>query len=608
VERGRFEERLKALPTKPGVYLFKNAAGKVLYVGKASSLRHRVRSYFSASGASSPKPQKIVAQAHDLDFFVTDSEQEALILENTLIKRHRPGYNVRLKDDKSYPYIKVSLAEEWPRVFSTRRVEDDGARYFGPFASARSVRHTLDLLRRLFRYCSPRSPITGTKSRPCFDFFIGRCAGACSGEISREDYRETIHEIVLFLEGKTEAVVRQLRQKMEAAADALDFEKAAFLRDQLRAVEDVVAEQKTSAVGRADADIIAFASDRNDACAQVFFIRGGSLVGKEDFSLEGARHEEPGRIIASFIKQFYSSATHVPREILLQIQPDEVEVIRSWLESRRGRKVNLIVPQRGEKKKLVDMVARNAVQALEQMQAKWLADSGRTAGAVHELQQYLRLPAPPKRIECYDISDIQGSSAVGSMAVFEDGRPKTSAYRRFKIRAVPGIDDYAMMQEVLRRRFGRFKSDDGSSWAAAPDLVLIDGGKGHLSAAADVMRELGVDTVPLASLAKENEDVFLPGEPLPLALPRNSPALYLLQRVRDEAHRFALSYHLRVRRKAAMISALDLPGIGPKRRRALMRRFGTVPRIREASVEELASVPGISRALAANVKKYLQTT
>ncbi len=608
MERGRFEERLKALPAKPGVYLFKNAAGKVLYVGKASSLRHRVRSYFSASGASSPKPRKIVAQAQDLDFLVTDSEQEALILENTLIKKHRPGYNVRLKDDKSYPYIRVSLNEEWPRVFSTRRVEEDGGRYFGPFANARSVRQTLELLRRLFRYCSPRSPITGTRPRPCFDFFIGRCAGACSGEITKEDYRENIREIVLFLEGKREAVVRQLRLRMEAAADALDFEKAALLRDQLRAVEDIVEEQKTSSAGRADADVIAFASDGNEACAQVFFIRSGSLVGKEGFALEGARHEEPGRIIASFVKQFYSSATHVPHEILLQTQPDDVEAIRSWLESKRGRRVNVVVPQRGEKKKLADMVARNAVQALEQMQAKWLADSGRIAVAMQELQQYLRLPALPRRIECYDISDIRGTSAVGSMAVFEDGRPRTSAYRRFKIRAVPGIDDYAMMQEVLRRRFGRFNSRDNSSWAVAPDLVLIDGGKGHLSSAIDAMRDLGVDSVPLASLAKENEDVFLPGESQPLAVPRNSPALYLLQRIRDEAHRFALSYHLRVRRKAVMTSALDLPGIGPKRRRALMKRFGTVPRIRAASIEELASVPGISRALAANVRKHLQTT
>ena len=581
MERGRFEEQLKALPAGPGVYLFKDAAGRVIYVGTASSLRQR------------------------LEFIVTDSEQEALILENTLIKKHHPRHNVRLRDDKTYPYIKVSLNEEWPRVFVTRRYEDDGARYFGPFANARSVRRTLDLLKRLFRYCSPRSPITGTRSRPCFDFFINRCAGACSGEISRTEYRENIDEIILFLEGKRDAVVRQVRRRMEAAANALDFEKAAYLRDQLQAVESVVEEQKTSSACGGDTDAIAFAGTATEACAEIFFIRSGKLVGKEDFALAGARDEEPGQVIGSFVTQYYGSASHVPREILLQTEPREIDVLRAWLEAKRGGKVSVLVPHRGEKRKLVDMVARNAVQALEQTQAKWLADAGKTAIALREAQEHLRLPGEPKRIECYDISDIRGTSAVGSMVVFESGRPKTSAYRRFKIRAVTGIDDYAMMQEVLRRRFGRVATQDGSSWAVVPDLVLIDGGKGHLTSAMDVMRELAIDTIPLASLAKENEEVFLPGDAHPLTLPRNSPALYLLQRIRDEAHRFALSYHLRVRRKATLTSALELPGIGPKRRRALMKRFGAVSRIRSASVEELAAVPGMTKALAQTVKERL---
>jgi excinuclease ABC subunit C len=605
VERARFEEQLRAFPTKPGVYLFKNAAGKVIYVGKASSLRHRVRSYFSTAAASELKPQKIVSQAQGLDFIVTDSEQEALILENTLIKRHRPRHNVRLRDDKSYPYIKVSLNEKWPRVFVTRRLEEDGARYFGPYANARSVRRTLDLLRRLFRFCSPRSPITGTKARPCFDFFIDRCAGACSGEIANKEYRQTIAEIVLFLEGKRDIVVRQLRRRMEATASALDFEKAAYLRDQLQAVGSVVEEQKASSAGRGDVDAIALARDRNEACALIFFIRSGKIIGKEDFALEGAADEDMGQIIASFLKQYYGSAPHVPGEVLVQTEPLDVELIGSWLGSKRGRRVNLIVPRRGERRKLMDMVSRNAAEALEQMQARWLGDRAKTTEAVEDLQERLRLQVPPRRIECYDISDVRGTSAVGSMVVFEDGRPKASGYRRFKIRTVAGIDDYAMMQEVLRRRFGRLGQQDGTSWAATPDLVLIDGGKGHLSSALDVMHELGIDTIPIASLAKENEELFLPDKSRPLLLPRTSPALYLLQRVRDEAHRFALSYHVRVRRKAAMASVLDLPGIGPKRRRALMKRFGSVGRIRTASVEELAAVPGMSRALAESVRAQL---
>jgi excinuclease ABC subunit C len=377
------------------------------------------------------------------------------------------------------------------------------------------------------------------------------------------------------------------------------------LRDQIQAVESVAEEQKTASPHRGDADVIAFAGSKNEACVQIFFIRSGKLVGKEDFVLEGARDEEPGQIMASFLKQFYGSAPRVPREVLLQTEPLDIDAIRSWLEARRGRRVALTVPRRGKKRKLVNMVALNAAQVLEQRQAKWLADTGKTTAAVQDLQEQLALPLLPKRIECYDISDIRGTSAVGSMVVFENGRPKSTSYRRFKIRSVAGIDDYAMMQEVLRRRFKRADLLDGSSWAASPDLVLIDGGKGHLTSAIEVMRQLGIDDIPIASLAKQNEEVYLPDKEQPLLLPRSSPALYLLQRIRDEAHRFALSYHLKVRRKAAMTSALDIPGIGPKRRRALMKQFGSVGRIREAPVEHLAAVPGMTPALAQKVKEQI---
>jgi len=605
VEQGWLREQLKTLPVKPGVYLFKDGAGKVLYVGKASSLRQRVRSYFSAPNTLEPKLLRLMSRVQNLDFIVTDSEQEAIILENNLIKKNRPDFNVRLKDDKSYPYIKVSLNEEWPRVFLTRRFEDDGGRYFGPYASAGSVRRTLDLLKKLFRYCSPRWVITGRKPRPCFDYSIRRCVGACSSEISKEEYREIIDQVIMFLEGKHEKVVRDLRRKMERAADAMEFEKAAVLRDQVQAVESVTQGQKIISAGGGDEDVIAFARERNEACVQIFFVRSGKLIGRENFILEGTQDEEPGHIMASFIQQFYSSAPYVPPQIWLQTEPEDMGVISSWLQSVRGGKVSLKVPRRGQKKKLVDMVTENAEQALAQLKAKWLADSGKTATALKELQERLNLPRLPNRMECYDISNIRGTSAVGSMVVFENGRPKSSAYRRFKIKTVGSIDDYAMMQEVLSRRFKRVKSEDTSSWAVIPDLVLIDGGRGHLTSAQEVMRELEIDSIPLAALAKENEEVFLPGTAGSLMLPRDSQALYLLQRIRDEAHRFALSYHLHVRKKAALKSEWYVPGIGPKRKRALLRKFGSVRAIKEAPVEELMSVSGMTRQLAERVKEGL---
>ena len=604
MEHGWLKEQLKTLPTKPGIYLFKDGAGKVLYVGKAASLRNRVRSYFGAAHTHDSKLYQMMSVVQSLDFIVTDSEQEALILENNLIKKHRPRYNVRLRDDKSYPYIKVALNEEWPRVFLTRRFEDDGGRYFGPYASAGSVRMTLDLLKKLFRYCSPKWVITGKKPRPCFDYSIRRCVGACSSEITKEEYREVIDQVILFLEGKQDEVIRDLRSKMERAAEALEFEKAALLRDQLQAVESVTQSQKIFSAGGGDEDVIAFARERNDACVQIFFVRGGKLIGRENFIMEGTQDEEPGHIMASFIQQFYGSAPYVPPQVLLQTEPQEVAVISSWLKSLRGGKVSLKVPQRGQKKKLVDMVAENAEQALVQLKAKWLADTGKTAAALRELQEQLRLPGLPNRVECYDISNIRGTSAVGSMVVFENGRPKPSAYRRFKIKTVEGIDDYAMMQEVLRRRFKRVKSQDASSWAVIPDLVLIDGGRGHLTSVQEVMRELEVNSVPLAAIAKENEEIFLPDVAESLILPRDSQALYLLQRIRDEAHRFALSYHLHVRKKAALTSAWSVPGIGPKRRRALLKKFGSVRAVKEASIEELMEVPGMTKQLAERVKEY----
>lgn len=609
MEARRFEEQLKALPQKPGVYLFRDTSGNVLYVGKAANLHNRVRSYFGAPDTLSPKLRRMVARRSDFEFLVTDSEQEALILECNLIKKHRPRYNVRLKDDKTYPYLKINVQDEWARVYVTRRVDKDGSRYFGPFASASSVRKTLDLLKKLFPFRSCKRAIRGIDRRPCLEYDIHRCAGPCIGAISKDEYREIINQAVMFLEGRQESVVKELERKMAGASERLEFERAAVLRDQIRAVEMVTERQKISSAERGDQDVIALAQSKDQANVEVFFIRSGRLIERDHFMVQGAQDEEPGQIMTGFLNQFYDSATYIPHVILLQHLPDDILVLERWLESKRGARVNLLVPQRGEKRRLVEMVAENARQGLEQLRVKRLADPETTAAALVELRDALQLPHAPQRVECYDISDIRGTSAVGSMVVFQGGHPMTAHYRRFRIKTVAGTDDYAMIQEVLRRRFKRaegFKRPDKSGWTIVPDLVLIDGGKGHLSAARDAMREMGVDFIPVASIAKENEELFRPDIAVPIILARTAPALYLVQRIRDEAHRFALGYHRRVRRSEAMASALDnVPGVGPKRKRALLRKFGSVRAIKEADIDDIAAVVGMTRSLAQRVKEHL---
>ncbi|MBI4301689.1 MAG: excinuclease ABC subunit UvrC [Chloroflexi bacterium] len=608
----KIEEIWKNLPTKPGVYLMKDGAGVILYVGKAASLRHRVRSYFGAPQTLSHKLERLMARVANIDFIITDSVQEALLLESNLIKSHRPHYNVRLKDDKNYPYLKITINEYWPRVCITRRMEDDGARYFGPYASAKSVRKTLELIKRLFPYPSCNRNITGTDARACLDYYIHRCVAPCIGVATKEECREIIDQVILFLEGKLEQVVWELRRKMESAAEALEFERASVLRDQLQAVEKVTEQQKVISTAREDEDVIAFASNKDEAHVQVFFIRGGKLGGHEHYVLEGIQDESPSVIMTSFVKQFYTSAPSLPPRILLQHPVEDMAVTTRWLENKKGATVKLLVPRRGEKKKLVDMAAKNAEELLQQYQVQRWANAHQITTALEELQEQLFLPGLPRRIECYDISDIQGAAAVGSMVVFAEGRPKPAHYRRFMIKTVSAANDYAMVQEVLRRRFkrsGGFKvdlRDETSTWAIMPDLILIDGGRGQLNAALEVTQELGLNSVAVASLAKEREELFRPQRTEPIILPRNSPALYMVQRIRDEAHRFALSYHLKVRKRQAMISSLDgVPGIGPKRKRALLQRFGSVKGIKEASVEELASVAGMSKALGQKLKEHI---
>ncbi|MEX2245876.1 MAG: excinuclease ABC subunit UvrC [Dehalococcoidia bacterium] len=624
---GRFSEQLARVPLSPGVYLMRDAEGRVIYVGKAANLRNRVRSYFGAPSSMEPKTRALSESIAGFEYVLTHTEAEAMHLEAELVKRHQPLFNIRLKDDKHYPYLKVDLTDPWPRIYITRRVEKDGGRYFGPFANAGSVRRTLDLVNKLFPWRSCTKIITGTDPRPCLDYYINRCIAPCTGYCTKDEYDEVIRQVLLFLEGRTEEVVRRLKQEMATASDAMEYERAARIRDQLDAIARVTERQAVASAKPADEDIFGLARGDDQSVVQVIFIRGTRMVGTDSFTLDGTRDEPDAKVVASFVKQFYESATYIPKRIVVPTLLPEHELIEAWLADRRGGRVQLLVPHRGEKRRLTEMAAKNATEALEMAKVKWLADKGKTDAALDQLQDELDLPALPHRIECYDISNIQGTSSVGSMVVFVEGHPRPQEYRRFRIKEVEGANDFASMAEVLRRRFRRARErlleDTGASapavdgaqkdsrerraaddsFAAIPDLVVIDGGKGQLSAVTDVMREMGVKHVPAIGLAKQHEEVFVQDLSEPVVLPRTSQALYLLQRVRDEAHRFAITYHRGVRAKAGMKSALDaIGGVGPKRKKALLRRFGSVRGIREASVEEIAATVGFTVALAERVK------
>jgi excinuclease ABC subunit C len=603
--RQYFEAELRALPARPGVYLFKDKEGNVLYVGKATSLRSRVRSYFGTPSNLPPKIQRLMSNIHDFEFVVTDSEQEALILECNLIKKYAPRYNASLKDNKTFPYLKIDINEDWPGVCVTRRVQKDGARYFGPFASAGSVRKTLRLIKRIFPYRSCSKRIDGRDKRPCLDYHIHQCLGPCVGAVNKEDYREVINQVVLFLQGKQELILRELDAKMKAAAEQLQFERAALLRDQIDAIEKVIEGQRIAVTLRGEKDIIGLAQNETLAYVELFSIRNDKLIGQDHFIMEGTQGDSPGQIITSFVKQYYASASYIPSLILLQHPVDEPTILSEWLAQQRGGKVELRVPQRGAKKKLVDTVAENAARGLELARAKEMKTEVISFG-LQELKNRLRLPRMPRRIECYDVSNIQGTLAVGSMVVLEKGWPKPAHYRRFRIKTVASADDCAMIQETLRRRFRRGLTGEGA-WGIIPDLVLIDGGRGQLNAALEVRQELKLDPVPMASLAKENEEVFIPGDPQPVRIAKDSPALHILQRARDEAHRFAIGYHRKLRRKEVIVSALDeIPGIGPERKKALLKKFGSVQAIKKASFEELSQTEGITSALAKKVKEFLR--
>ena len=620
--------QVRTLPTSPGVYLMRDASGKVIYVGKAKQLRTRVRSYFGSSRSLEPRMRTLAEQVLTIDHVVTRSEAEALLLEATLIKRHQPPYNVRLKDDKRYPYLKVDVGSPWPRVTITRRVENDGARYFGPYASAGSVRRTLDVVKKLFPWRSCTKTITGSDPRPCLDYYIKRCVAPCTGYCSADEYHEVIRQTVLFLEGRSSEVVARLREEMAEAAEGLQFERAARVRDQIESIERVTGERRQMATTTAlDADVFALAREGDEACVQVFFARGTVVADTDSFTLDGTSEAGDPEVLGAFLAQYYESATYVPRTVLLSTEPADQEGLVAALRERRGGAVELVVPVRGERRRLVETTEENARQALSMHHARWLADRDKTEQALSLLEEELDLPARPQRIECYDISTIQGTNTVASMVVFEEGSARPQQYRRFRIRTVAGQDDFASMREVIERRFRHLATPDaiaireragrptrptatapgeGSPWDAVPDLVIIDGGKGQLGAALDLLRDLGLGSIPVCGLAKREEEIYVADLDEPIRLPRNSEALYLVQRVRDEAHRFAVTYHRSLRGRSQTRSALDsIPGVGPKRKRALLRRFGTVRGVRDASVDEIAATVGFTRRLAEAVKRSL---
>jgi excinuclease ABC subunit C len=636
----RVQTVLRQLPNKPGVYLMKGAGGRVLYVGKADVLRSRVRSYFQARGVIDARIERMVREVADVEWIVTDTVSEAFLLENNLIKEHRPRFNIRLRDDKTYPFVKITLGEDFPRIVRTRKLARDGSRYFGPYASASSVDETLKLLRKIFPFRTCNLDIPEGKrvlERPCLLYYINRCQGPCIQAIEKPDYRATIDSIVDFLEGKQEPIAAQLRRDMEGHSAALRFEQAAAARDKLRAVERTMEQQKMAAFSRADHDAIGMAREEDEACLQVMQVRNGKLIGREHFIVEGARDVTDAEVLGSFLQQYYATTDALPRGVLAPLMPADSSDLAAYLTDRRGVRVTIALPERGAKRRLVALATRNAQEALSRERAEWLADSAKREEALSELTDALGLARWPARIECYDMSNIQGTSAVGSMVVFIDGQPAPREYRRFRIRSGDTPDDFRMMAEVIRRRFRRaakLRADTGALSLAAvgadeapevdddptdgreapatdpgwalPDLVIVDGGKGQLSAAQGALAELNMTDIPMAGLAKRFEELHLPDRAAPVVLPRRSQALYLVQRIRDEAHRFAITYHRDVRGKRALHSELDeIEGIGPGRKKALLKRFGSVRRIREASVEEVASVPGISRELAERLKGYL---
>lgn len=610
---------LNTLPAKPGCYLMKNADGVIIYVGKAINLKNRARSYFHADASHDAKTRRLVRDIADIEWIVVGSELEALILEMNLIKKHRPRYNIRLKDDKRYPYIKVHWAEPYPKVTVTRQMVEDGSRYFGPYTSAWAVYQTLDTLRKIFPYLTCDREITGQDKRACLYYDIKLCIAPCIGAASQASYRQMISDLMDFLSGHSEGIVTRLQSDMQKASEEMRFEKAATIRDQLKAMQSIIERQKiVFATDYKDSDVLAMARSDGEACVQVFFIRGGKLIGREYFILEGTEDSADAQIMEQFVTQFYTEAASIPQQVMLPQEIEEAKIIGEWLRSKRGgAKVEFLVPKGGQSSELVKMAAENATDTLTALRAQWQADAHKQEQALAELQQALTLKEPPNRIECYDISNTQGTAIVGAMVVFTQGVPDKKLYRKFNIESVVGApDDFASMEEMLTRRFRRWRSarettdqvgvKKDASFSLLPDLVIIDGGKGQLGRAVEVLEKYELmDAIPIVGLAKQHEEIFFPHKSDSLMLPRHSQALYLVQRIRDEAHRYGITAHRKKRQKLGMASILDaVPEIGPARRKALLKHFGSVDKIRAASLEELSGI--VPESAAESIKAHLE--
>lgn len=589
-------DKVRNLTIQPGVYLWKNDRGQIIYVGKAVNLRNRVRSYVRHDAKRAPKVTAMMSHAADVETIVVANEMEALILENTLIKKHRPRYNIMLRDDKTYPYIKVTVQEDYPRVFMTRRVHRDGARYFGPFADAGAVHRVLKLIQRAFRIRSCR---TMQADRPCLQYHLHHCDAPCVHYITKGEYGKLVEQAVDILEGRDTGVVRRLQEQMEAAAEDMEFEKAAMYRDQITAVKVIQEQQNITTVGGGDMDVLGFAGDAGQTCVQIYTIRQGRLMGRETFSLENSADETAAALTSAVLDQYYVDGVFVPKEIVVSAVEDKEDYERR-LTLQKGQNVALVIPQRGIKKKLLTMAEDNARVLLEQRRLQWQHDTDKTSGAVEALARVLDLPRLPERMECFDISHTQGIETVASMVVFEHGRPAKQEYRRFKLKTVQGKpDDFKSMAEIMGRRYGE------RDWPA-PDLIVIDGGKGQLHAALPIIREAGCEA-PVISLAKRIEEVFVEGRSDSIILSHHTPELQLLQAIRDEAHRFAITYHRSLRGKRNLVSILDhIEGIGPKRRKALWGAFKNLDAMKAATVEELAAVPGMTRQAAENVYYFFR--
>ena len=600
------QHKLSQLPDKPGCYIFRDDQGQTLYVGKAEVLRNRVRYYFQESASHSSRIRAMVSRVADLEVMVTDSAVEALLLECSLIKKQKPYYNVRLRDDKHYPYIMLTMNEPFPRPIVVRRVKKDRNKYFGPYTSSWSMRQALKVIKAVFqlRGCS-RTIKENDSQKLCLDYHIGLCSGPCAGLIARAEYLQAVHEVEQFLQGKADKALAKLETDMATAAEALNFEAAARARDQIRAIEQVVERQKVLSIDLEDQDVVALISDGVQTCAAVQQIRGGRLLGQELVFVDGAHPDELSEALRQFVEQYYQRQANLPRQILLNHDVADRDVLEAWLKERKGSRVEVLVPQRGEKRRLVELAETNARQQIKERKTQIASDQAKAEEAMLELQEALDLPTVPYRIECYDISNTMGQESVAAMTVFEGGQAKKSDYRKFKIKTVEGPNDFASMQEVLRRRLSRGIEGD-TRFGELPDLIVIDGGKGQLSAVMEVERELSVE-IPTVGLAKQYEEVFKPGVRDPVLLPRNSQALFLLQRIRDEAHRFGLTYHRKLRSQRQSRSALDdIPGIGDKRRVALLKHFGSVDRMKQATLEDLVQAPGMNRPAAEKLYNALR--